>query len=131
MKFQKYTQKTAREILTGIGYTLRHLDGEFETYPVGQRGEKSNFTTCLDDAVQTARAEARRTFTASLELVNLEPLVKSALVAFHAEHGKNWLSELYRAWGNGCYGSHSKTNVASILQSLRNSTLGREIVASI
>ena len=60
----RVTIKTARAQLADIGYSLRHMDGEFRVAPKGgseeHREVRAYYTTDLADAVGTAKAERSR-----------------------------------------------------------------------
>ena len=127
----KITQAEARKILATIDYQLKSLDGEFEVYPKGQRGEKSYFTNDLIDAINTARFSRKHEFAESIKDVPTTKEVKAALVEWYAAHYKAWKTALYNSWFTGSYGSRfANTDVASILQSFRNVN-GHEAISKI
>lgn len=127
----KITQAEARKTLAEIGYQLRTADGEFEVYPTNQRGSKSYFTDDLIDAINSARFECKHKFAESIKDIPTTAEVKAALVEWFAYHHAEWKNALYTAWIRGYYGSRfSNTNVASTLQSFRN-TNGFEAISKI
>lgn len=127
----KITQAEARKTLAEVGYQLKSLDGEFEVYPKGQRGEKSYFTNDLIDAINSARFSRKHEFAESIKDVPTTKEVKAALVEWFAYHHAEWKTALYTAWINGNYGGRfANTDVASILQAFRN-TNGHEVLNKI
>lgn len=117
----KITQAEARKTLTKVGYQLKSIDGEFEIWPNGQRGEKSYFTNDLIDAIKSACFSRKHEFAESIKDVPTTKEVKAALVEWYAAHYGDWKDKLHTAWYNGNYGSQfANTNTASILQVFRN-----------
>ncbi len=54
------TRTAARQILAALGYTLRTVDGEHRVNASGAGEAMAFYTDCLQDAVDTARAEVER-----------------------------------------------------------------------
>lgn len=59
------TQAQAKLVLRSLGFTMSHRDGEYRVAPMdgtpAQKEARANYTTDLDDAIGTARAEIART----------------------------------------------------------------------
>jgi len=123
------TDKELRKLLKTWGWMLRKDGDEYEVYPKGERGDLSYFTNDRQDALNTAKNEAKYAFEASIRFITYEG-VQDALIQWHDTFRASWREALFTAWYTGNYGRFSTTNVSSILQRLRN-TNGQDTLAQI
>ena len=123
------TDTDLRKLLKTWGWILRKDGDEYEVYPKGKRGDLSYFTNDRQDALDTAKAEAKSAFEASIRFITYDG-VQDALIQWHDTFRASWREALFTAWYTGNYGRFSPTSVSSTLQRLRN-THGGEVINQI
>ena len=117
------------------GYLVKKLDDEIEIYPKGKRGDASYFTTEVDDAFGTMKADfASRQAERIKDVIrefDIDPLAEEALIQYAVTSGCcDWTTRLFADWYRA--GSTTvDTNTYSTLHRLLNHRDGYEMVRRI